>query len=232
MLLIVNSMPKCGSTWFHNYVARCLSLLSHPTAHQAAGHLVTLNDYANPGALYRLNLERLLAAARSQTFAIKAHVPPNAELLTALHAGEARLVFLIRHPANIVISALAYGENRRLREDVTSPYYVFHQPKQAADFVAPWVDHAEAWLTAGSPAIIRRYEDLYASDSSIRAAIHVLWPETRSVSRAALAEMRPERLSPERRDHLRVNLRNYPGLTPEIASESAKWARRLGYGRN
>jgi hypothetical protein len=229
MLLIVNSMPKSGSTWFHNFVVRCLSLLEHPTPHEAAGHLVTLNAYANPGALHGLNLERLLEAARSRTFAIKAHVPPNDELMAVLHAGEARMAFLMRHPADIVRSALAYGENRRLNEDVSSPYVLLRQPRQAADFVAPRVDDAEAWLTAGRPTSIWRYEELYASGESVRAAVHSLWPETRAVSATAFEEMQPTRLSEAERDHLRVNLRTRPELTPDVAQTCAVWAKRLGY---
>ena len=228
MLLIANSIPKSGSTWFHNFAVRCLSLLGHPTPHVAVGRHVTLNDYANPGALSGINLERLLDAARSQTFAIKAHVPPNEELLAALRTGAARMVFLIRHPADIVASSLAFAENRRSRNDDT-PYNALHLPREAADFVAPWVDQAEAWLAAGPPAAIRRYEELYESDASICAAIHDLWPETANVSARALDEMRPARLSEAERDYLRVNLRIRPELTPDVTQTCAVWAQRLGY---
>jgi len=228
MLLIVNSMPKSGSTWFHNFAVRCLSLLGHPTPHVAAGRHVTLNDYANPGALDSTNLERLLEAARGQTFAIKAHVPPNEALLAALRAGEARMAYLIRHPADIVTSSLAFAENRRSRGDDT-PYNALRLPREAADFVAPWVDEAEAWLAMGLPAAIRRYEALYASDASICAALHDLWPETATVSARALDEMRPAQLSEAERDYLRVNLRIRPELTPDVVQTCAAWASRLGY---
>src|ERR1700753_1155123 len=141
MLLIVNSMPKSGNTWFHNYVVRCLSALGHPTPHAAAGHRVTLNAYANPGALGGINLERLLEAAQSHTFAVKAHVPPNDELLAVLRAGDARMAYLMRHPADIVKLTLAFAENRRERNDET-PYNALYSPDQAAAFIAPSVTEA------------------------------------------------------------------------------------------
>src|ERR1700693_3163794 len=111
MLIIVNSMSKCGSTWFHNYVMRCLCAVGEPSPHQAlAGRSITLNRRANPGALDGPKLAALVEAAQSQSFAVKAHVPPNPELLEAVERDQARMMFIIRRPADIVRSALAYGE--------------------------------------------------------------------------------------------------------------------------
>src|SRR5262249_42360480 len=110
MLIIVNSLPKCGSTWLHNYLERCLAAAGPwrwPVA--LADAAVSVNDRANPGDIDGENLAALLRAAASRSFAIKAHRPPNPDLLEALRQDRARTVFVIRHPEAMARSALDYG---------------------------------------------------------------------------------------------------------------------------
>jgi len=227
--LIVNSMPKCGSTWFHDYVVRCLSAVGHPTARQAtAGRAITLNDRDNPGSLEGEVLQILLDAARSQTFAVKAHVPPNRELAAALAGGDARSVYLIRHPADVVRSSLAYGEDCR-RAGRDEPYANFYRSEDAAAFVEPFIDWAERWLALGGAARVLRYERLFAADENTLAAIHELAPDTDPVAAGILEDMRPQKLSQPERDRLRVNLVRRPDLGDGVAAVCGAWARRLGY---
>ena len=163
MLVVINSMPKCGSTWFHNYVSTCLTALGHPTAHDALrGWPVSINHRANPGALSGNNCV-LREAARQQTFAIKAHHPPGPELLSAVREGWVKTAFLIRHPASIARSALAYGEFCRAHE-WDEPYRDLLTPAQAAEFVAPTVEWGIGWLAA--PVEVHRYEMLFAGDAA------------------------------------------------------------------
>jgi hypothetical protein len=227
MLVIVNSMPKCGSTWFHNYVGACLAALGHPSAQNAlASWPIRLNHRDNPGALSGENLRILGEASRAETFAIKAHQPPGPELLSAIRDGWVRTVFLIRHPTAIVRSALAYGEFCRAHE-WDEPYRELVTAAQAAEFVAPTVEWGVGWLAAGSPVL--RYEVLFAGDAEVRAAAHSLVPEAASVSGRILDDMRPEALSPENRDWLRVNLTHRPELPPGVEARCDAWARHLGY---
>ncbi|MFI5022498.1 MAG: hypothetical protein ACHQRJ_12695 [Alphaproteobacteria bacterium] len=229
MLLIVNSMPKCGSTWFHDYVVRCLSAVGHPTARQAtAGRPITLNDRDNPGSLEGEVLQILLDAARSQTFAVKAHVPSNRELVAALRGSTARAVFLIRHPADVVRSSLAYGEDCR-RAGREEPYANFYRAEDAAAFVEPFVTWAERWLALGGAGRVIRYEHLFAADENILAAIHELAPDTDSVAAEILEDMGPQNLSQPERDRLRVNLVRRPDIGDGVAAACDAWARRLGY---
>ncbi len=229
MLLIVNSMPKCGSTWFHDFVARCLSAIGHPTARQAtAARPITLNERDNPGSLEGRVLGILLDAARSNTFAVKAHVPPNRELVAALGGGGARSAFLIRHPADVVRSSLAYGEFCR-RAGRDEPYADFYRTEDAAAFVEPFVDWAERWLALGSAARVIRYEYLFATDENTLAAIHELAPDTDPVAAEILEDMRPRNLSQPERDWLRVNLVRRPDIGDGGAAVCDAWARRLGY---
>ncbi len=62
-----------------------LSAVGHPTTRQTiAGREITLNSRDYPGSLEGEVLEILLDTARSRAFAVKAHVPPNRELVAAL----------------------------------------------------------------------------------------------------------------------------------------------------
>jgi hypothetical protein len=232
MLIIINSMHKCGSTWFHNYVVRCLISLGYPDAHTAVrGFPVQLGRRTNPGALSGTTLSALLDAARDRTFVIKAHVPPNPELLEAIGNGKAAAIFIIRHPADIVRSALAFGEYCRSHSDnePISPYAAFFEPIQAATYVAPCIDWAEQWLTSRQRHIVTRYENLFSSDTSLLAAVHALFPDSAAASKTTLQQLKPERLTAKERDWLRINLTRYPALTPEVAAICNEWARRIGY---
>jgi hypothetical protein len=228
MLIIVNSLPKCGSTWLHNYIERCLVAAGHRCAQDAlAGGTVAVNDRANPGDIGGENLAALLRAAATQSFAIKAHRPPNPGLLEALRRDRARTVFVIRHPAAAARSALDYGEFCRA-QGWDEPYKDLRTLEQAADFIAPMVAWAEAWLACGIACVVR-YEELFAGDDAIRAVAHRLMPDTAPVSLSVLESMRPQALSAQERAWLRVN-RAAPAAPPAPgAALFADLARRLGY---
>jgi hypothetical protein len=229
MLIIVNSMPKSGSTWFHNFIVRGLCRLGYPTPHEAlANWPLTLNPRANPGALDGTNLRTLLAAAEAQTLAVKAHVPPNRELLAALAQGQARTIFLIRHPADIARSALAYGEFCRAAA-WDEPYRDIYEPRHAADFIAPTIDWAIRWLADGAQGTVAHYEELFASDDATRATAHRLEPRLATVSAAVLDAMRPSGLPVDDRRWLRVNLVRRPELDATTLARCQGWARELGY---
>ena len=230
MLVIVNSLPKSGSTWFHNYVTRCLIAAGHSTVHEAvAGRPITVNHRGNPGALDGQNLCVLLDIGRDVTFAIKAHTPPNSDYLAALRDGAAKSLFLLRHPADIARSALAYGEFCRAA-GWDEPYADIFTAQQAAEFIAPSIEWAEAWLARG-PGFTLRYEALFADDCTVRGAAHALSPEAAPFSAAILEEMRPQNLNREERDWLRVNLTRHPELTPQVEARCADWAHRIGYSQ-
>jgi hypothetical protein len=232
VLLIVNSLHKCGSTWFHNFLVNCLAALGHPTPHAAIqDYPVRLNAWGNPGAIDGPNLETLLAAARGQTFAIKAHRPPNKALLTALETGAARTIFLIRHPTSIVRSALAFGDHCRTHPELEpdSPYAAIFDAEQAADFVAPSIDWAKEWLGSGARGIVTRYEEIFSSEASLLQVANQLHPDVARVSKAVSRRMMPDRLSADDRKRYRVNLIQRPELSSAVIDRCEGWARQMGY---
>jgi hypothetical protein len=228
MLVVVNSMPKCGSTWLYHYVTQCLTALGHPPAPEVLSEWpIALNHHNNPGALDGDNLRVLLDAALETTFAVKSHTPPNPELLSALEMGAVRMVFLVRHPAEIVRSALAFGAASRAK-GWDEPYAAFATPGEAAGFVAPFIAMASAWMAA-APRTVRHYDELFAGDERIRDAVHRLVPGSRAVSAPILDRMKPERLSAKDRDWLRVNLVSRPPLDADTAAQCGRWAAALGF---
>jgi hypothetical protein len=231
MLLIVNSMPKCGSTWFHNFIGRGLTALDHPTPHRAVqGFAVALNARANPGSVDGANLQALIAAARDQTFVIKAHQPPNPALAAALQAGTARSIFLIRHPAAIVQSTLAFADHCRAYPELEpdNPYAAILDDEQAAEFVAPSIGWGRAWL-ASNACSVARYEDTFGSEARLFQAADRLHPGFTAVGDAVWQRMKPDQLSDDDRRYYRVNLIRRPKLSRAIVARCEEWAGQLGY---
>jgi len=232
LLLIVNSLPKCGSTWFHNLIVGCLGALGYPSPHEAVhGFPVGLNARANPGAVDGRNLAALLAAAQEQTFAIKAHQPPNESLLQALEAGAARTVFLIRHPAAIVRSTLAFGDFCRRYPELEpgNPYAAILDDEQACDFVAPSINWALGWLASSGRSVVARYEEVFSSEVPLLRAANRLHPDITRVSKVLSQRMRPDRLSDDDRRRYRVNLIHRPALSTTVLARCEDWARQMGY---
>jgi len=230
MLVIVNSLHKSGSTWFYSFVNNCLVALGHPSAHEACRDLVGLNQWANPGALEGENLQGLRRAAETQTFAIKAHSPPNPELLGELRTGRISMIFVIRHPAAIVRSALAFGEQCRAYPalEPDSPYAAIYKPEDTMEHVAPSIDWAVEWLKVRADCVAR-YEDVFATDESPIHFANCLHSDIHKVSRPIFDRMKPQSISDIERRRLRVNLVDRPVLTASIQAACNEWASSLGY---
>ncbi len=192
---------------------------------------MALNSHANPGAIDGRNLEALLAAARERTFAVKAHRPPNEALSSALEAGSAGAIFLIRHPAAIVRSALAFGAHCRSEPGLEpgNPYAEIFDAEQAADFVAPTISWAQEWLASTNREVVARYEELFKSERSLLQAANQLHPDIPRVSKAVVQHMMPERLSDRERKRYRVNLSLRPELSSTVIARCEVWAREMGY---
>ena len=233
MLVIINSLPKSGSTWFHGFVQRCLEARGHPAPHRAVQGFppAPLNSHANPGVLDGANLDGLLAAAQNQTFAIKAHQPPNQALLKALDDGAASVIFLIRHPAAIVRSALAFGELCRAHPEPEpgNPYEALFDPDEAADFVAPSLRWAREWLASGRGDIVARYEEMFSSRDLLLRAANRLHPDIGRVSDAVARQMEPRKLTDGERKLYRVNMSRRPALSDAVLARCEEWAHELGY---
>lgn len=226
MLLIVNSTPKSGSTWFYGFVRKCLQRSGH--AHPS---LTFLNRKGNPGSIGGGNLEALLQAASESTFAIKAHRPPNPELLSALASKRARSVFLIRHPVSMVRSALAYAEHCRARPDLepNSPYTGIFTSKQAARFIEPFVPWANLWQDRRGNTVLR-YEELFSDRSKTCGAAGTLMQGVHtSIIESAFEDLRADRLTEQQRHELRVNVINRPELDPGVVRQCTSWATEMGY---
>jgi hypothetical protein len=182
MLIIVNFDAEMRQ---HLVSQLCCALSGRDWgAHPASGRRRATDNpqpSGNPGALDGATLAALIEAAQSQSFAVKAHVPPNSEILEAVERDQARMIFIIRHPVDIVRSTLAYGEFCRAA-GWDEPYRELYEPEDAARFVAPFVEWAVAWRDSDRGRVVARYEDLFADDLAIRQAAHRLEPRTELVS--------------------------------------------------
>jgi Sulfotransferase domain len=226
-------MPKCGSTWFYEFMQRRLSSLGYPTAHEALRDTtVTLNWKGNPGGLTRDTLSALLSAAERQTFVIKAHASPSRELLDALRAGKCRMLYIIRHPAAVVRSSITFGEFCRQHPELEpgSPCARIYTPEDSAEFVKSFVSFSLQWLETDQSDLIRRYEDIFhRGDDPIKNLAYHLFPLSVSVTQGILDEMRPERLSESDRKRLRINQKSWPELNDTVSAICEQWAKQLGY---
>lgn len=208
MILVVNSLPKCASTWTFHVVDACLRDLGHSSVFDVAPWT---NRWGNPGPLEGDNLRRLLSIDR--TYGIKAHVPNTPELSAVHEDGRMRTVFLVRHPLDVVSATLDYGARKRQIGERDNPYYDIHTVEQALGFCSGFWSFRDTWL---DHALMVRYEDLVADYEAALGRIfrHFSlpdpWPRVQAAIARSVDAFSPERLmsgtAPRGADHIRLNL--------------------------
>lgn len=207
MIYVVNSLPKCASTWTFHVVDACLRDLGYSSVFDLAPWA---NRWGNPGKLESENLARLLSL--NQTFCIKAHSENNPELKDAHRLGKMKSLFLIRNPIDIVLAALDYGERKRQIGEIDNPYHTMHHPEQALEFCRAFWPLRDEWL---GHAMEIKYEDLSAHprETLIRAFDYFDLPDPRLRIQSSVARnvdlFSPENLlsgkAPKSADHIRLN---------------------------
>ena len=227
MLFIVNSLPKSGATWFCSYINRLLILGGGVSTKIALEPHVRVNPWGAAGELSGSNLDKILAAATQHTFVVKAHQPPADDLLAALADGRARMLFMIRHPADILRSALAYGEYCR-DFYVDEPHKNIFTPEDAINFCEPHMQWGFKWFGVDGVEICR-YEYTFSCDAHIIQTALRLIPNQTDGAEAALNDRRVSSLSQRERNHLRVNLIRKPLLNSAAEAWANAWAPRYWY---
>lgn len=250
MIYIIASMPKSGSTWTVVCVENILSRLGFRSTHtvlarHGCGDLI--NEYNNPGVLAAATLDRLLVIHRhGERFCLKSHEGPNPDLVRFVEDGVCRVTFIIRHPLDIIVSALEYGRRLRKLGDQQQPYYALHSLADAEQFLEPFWRRALDWISSGR-ALIVRYEDLVNCNTAFLSRIidyFGIRDENEAVQHLlndTIDEFSPGRIvaghAPHSRDYLRFDKgatgrhRTYfrePELT-QLTSEYSAIIESLGY---
>ena len=217
VLIVSNSLPKCASTWAFFCIDHALRGLGFAPASAATS--ARLNAWGNPGELTRDVLAALTPdSARHEYYAIKSHEPPGTALLGCIDDGRCRVSYIIRHPLDIVASALDYGVRLRAIGDASQPYYHIQTVDDALGFLMPFWDRAIAWreLAGGGKVMIVRYEDLTTAPLAALCKMFEFYTVPRdrtSVERALKKAIDAHSIqsirdgaAPWSMDHLRINV--------------------------
>ena len=149
----IASYPKSGNTWLRFLVCNLLfgpqdsaAALNHlaPDIHELAGTPLPPQEI---------------------TF-LKTHYPHSSRMPLAAHT--AAVLYIVRHPADVLLSNHHYSHRRGGVAGLDLKQYVERYLSEGGDphwtelGIGPWSDHVRSWLALRSsvPLLLLRYEDL------------------------------------------------------------------------
>jgi hypothetical protein len=170
MLLFVNSMPKSGSS---SYFYCALSMLENTSSSTGMPHLYKSIEnniiegfgyfvYSRPNECLSLETLNKLASISSShgDIIIKIHSDINPALEEALLKLNAKIVFLIRDPRDVVLSAMDHAS--RSKVEGNNEFIDCLTIDGAVAMSTYWSEVAVRWLSSNSSLVVR-YEDFVAS---------------------------------------------------------------------
>lgn len=192
-VIVCNSLPKCGSTWsFYCLRDSVLRLGGCDVFDGCEKDGLKVNDWGNPGALKADTIDALLR--RGGISVIKSHDMCRDEILPYLEDGRLRVIYIVRHPFDIVASAMDHGERDRRAGDSASNYGKITSVENALLFLDPYWERVRTWWPKADVerARIVRYEDMvrgpteYIESLLIYLLSDVGWDQIAGAARAAV----------------------------------------------
>lgn len=188
-ILVCNSLPKSGSTWTFFCLRHALLELGGGDVLSDRESLgVRVSKGGNPGRVSEPLIRALLQA--NKTYVFKSHDEYRPEIDVYLSDGRLRMIYLIRHPFDIVVSALDHGSRDRAAHRSTSPYFSICSLEDALSFLVPYWGKAASWLEQAERHRVRiiRYEDMLSSPGvHIERILAYFFPESGTERIAAAA---------------------------------------------
>jgi hypothetical protein len=205
-LYVVNSLPKVGSTWTYFCTRHAfMAMGGRDVIEDSRLYGLKVNEWGNPGSLGIDQVQRLIATGHA--YVIKSHNPYRPELRAFLENGLIKAISIIRHPFDIVASALDYGKLHREQDYRESHYYGLHTIDDALAFLEMHWSDALSWFPKAdfSPAKIVRYEEMASHPTDYLISIFdYFWPgqDVQEWAQESIAANKPNN---ESRGKLRFN---------------------------